>query len=139
VRALFVTMCVWLAMSPTSASTREELIGVWEAGDRAHQAIYPFVRISRADIEFSGNAKQWICKTPYVIVAEGTDETYRQDVRPFPSGVRPWTYYKLQLAHSKCTRASHLIFAFMRGEPNYIDFVEFQGSKWAGSGHFHRR
>lgn len=123
--------------SPAFAGT--DLLGVWEAADRAHAAIYGFLKFSSTDVQFSLKGKRWECKTPYEIVATGTNETFTEEVRPFSEGVRPWIYIKIRLGKSKCTDASHFVFAFLPEQPDHAGFVEFENThQWSGTGHFHR-
>jgi hypothetical protein len=130
--ALISTACLPAVASP-------DLSGVWEAGDRAHTAIYGFLKLSSTDIQFSLKGKRWNCKTTYEIVGAGNDETYSEEAGPFPDGVRPWAYVKLRLGKSKCTQASHFVLAFLPDQPDYAGFVEFRNtSQWSGTGHFHR-
>ncbi len=132
---------VWIALvaaCPFSANAQDTLIGVWIAGDRAHESTQPYLRISSSHIEFSVDSRLWECKTRYWVVGEGTNETYREEVRPFRYRTHPWTYYKLRLAGSKCTASSHFVFALAPGQADYSDFIEFRSSKWTASGHYLR-
>ena len=129
---LVSTHCLSLAAPP-------ELVGVWEAGDRAHQAIYGRLKISSRVIQFSLNGKGWKCPTPFEVVETGDADSYPGEQRPFPPSVPSWRYVKVRLGKSKCTVATNFIFVFWDDTPDYLGFVEFGNkSQWSGTGHFHR-
>lgn len=125
--------------SKMSGQEHNVLIGIWEAEDNAHRSIYGFLRITPTTIEVSLDGKQWECQMPYTVVKTGTDETYSDEIRPFPEKVRLWSYVKIRLDEPHCTNSSYFVFAFLPKYSDSASFVEFTDKfKWAGTGHFFR-
>jgi hypothetical protein len=136
-----VVLCATLFFSTHCypLATSSDLLGIWEAGDRAHQAIYGRFKISKRVIQFSLVGRRWKCATPYEIVETGDANSYRAASVPFPAEVKSWHFFNLRLSKSNCTSATNFVFAFMDDSPDFVAFVEFRNtSEWAGTGHFHR-
>lgn len=118
-----------------------KLTGVWEAGDRAHQAIYGFLRISPSHVYFSRNGQNWECKTNYEVLSTGTGNTYPDELENFRNIVktRTWEHVKIRLGKSECTQSLFFLFAFPSDIDNYADFVDYDNeSRTTGWGHFHK-
>jgi hypothetical protein len=141
IRSFAFSILIFFSAHCFSIQTPDELLGVWEPGDRGVQATYGRLKISKRMIQFSMDGRRWKCATAYEIVEMGDADSYALTNPPFPPEVKFWHYFNVRLLNkSKCIGPiTNFVFAFMDDSSDFLGFVDFTNiSKPSATGHFHR-
>jgi len=111
-RKILIATYLFVVSVNTAHADESKLIGVWVGNDRASEAIYEKITITKEHISWGGdnNPNNAYCITTYNIVSRDTSETYPGNDSPPRKGVT-FAVFKLKLAQKSCTK-QHGYFQF---------------------------
>ena len=119
----WIIALILASFSYVAFADEERLVGTWIGNDRASQAIYNTIEITKNEISWGGHRPHNpYCKTTYTIVSKKTGETYPDNVRTIQG--KTFTIFKLKLVSTNCTE-NHGYFQFALSSDDYAEVVPY--------------
>jgi hypothetical protein len=132
----------YLAVTSALAETAS-VVGVWDGGGRAAEAIYRTLTITDTHISWPHTHNLPKCKAAYKIVLTESGDTYPDELAIFKNLAKDRTFatVRLELEQKKCVGSlGYLQFSIPSDIPGYADVVEYdRNGKPEGWIHFHKR
>lgn len=110
----------------TASADQEMLLGTWNGNDRASEAIYGTMLISKRKISWGGsNPYNPYCQTTYTLVDQYSSETYPDNPFTLVAG-RTFTIFKLKLDPQACiAQEGYIQFALPSDQDKYAEVVTY--------------
>lgn len=125
-KRLITVVAVMAAYAQLAVAEENMLLGVWSGNDRASEAIYGTMQISKKQITWGGsNPYNPDCKTTYTLMAKYSAMTYPNNTFPLIAG-RTFIIYKLKLDPQACTgHEEYVQFALPSDRNEYAEVVTY--------------